>query len=141
MHLFAVFDQLASILVLGQAADSSVRLSGTPLPTAMDPEHFKCCSRTNSPLEQQQGSTRRQEGRFYAKHPTILQQGSRKVSVAAILHAQTFCYLLLLNCNHVVIRTVLDVPQMLVHLDSSVFLPAARLVNMYCCSRSRGRSR
>ena len=85
--LFAVFDQLASILVLGQAADSSVRLSGTALPTAMDPEHFECCSRTNSALEQQQGSTRRQEGRFYAKHPTILQQGSRKVSVAAIVRA------------------------------------------------------
>ena len=85
--LFAVFDQLASILVLGQAADSSVRLSGTALPTAMDPEHFECCSRTNSPLEQQQGSTRRQEGRLYAKHPTILQQGSRKVSVAAIVCA------------------------------------------------------
>ena len=85
--LFAVFDQLASILVLGQAADSSVRLSGTALPTAMDPEHSECCSRTNSPLEQQQGSTRRQEGRLYAKHPTILQQGSRKVSVAAIVRA------------------------------------------------------
>ena len=86
--MFAVFDQLASILVLGQAANSSMRLSGTPLPTAMDTEHFECCGRTNSPLEQQQGSTRRQEGRFYAKHPTILQQGSRKVSVAAIVHAQ-----------------------------------------------------
>ena len=64
-----------------------MRLSGTPLPTTVDPEHVECCGRTNSALEQQQRSPCRQEGRFYAKHPTILQQGSRKVSDAAIICA------------------------------------------------------